>query len=453
MAGTRIASVSGIRGVVGDGLDPAIVADFVGAYASGQGPGPIVVGHDGRVSAPVFVPAVLSAIASTGRDALLAGPIATPTLGGLVRDLGAAGGVQISASHNPATYNGLKFFQPGGMVLGPIEGRAVLDRIEVRALGWASWDKLGKIRSIDEPDGRHLELILQTVDVASIRARRFVVALDACHGSGGRLGEALLRALGCDPIILGAVADGRYDHPPEPTETNLRRFSAAVPALGAHVGFAQDPDADRLAIVDEAGRYIGEELTLALVASDRLTKVRGPVILNLSTSRTTEAIAERHGCPVTRTPVGEIHVVQAMIAHSAVLGGEGNGGVIDPRVGYVRDSFVAMAQVLALLASSGSRLSDLVDALPRYRMVKVQYPMGTSTRSVADLFGEIASAYPSASLDRSDGLRLDWPDRWAHVRSSNTEPIVRVIAEGPDIETARSLANELGARVSAGGES
>ncbi len=453
MAGIRIASVSGVRGVVGDGLDPAIVADFTAAYASGQPRGPIVVGHDGRVSAPVFLPAVLSAVAATGRDALLAGPVATPTLGRLVVDLKAAGGVQISASHNPPKYNGLKFFQPGGMVLGPIEGRAMLDRLEARALDWASWDGLGKIRTLEEPDGRHLDLVLATVDVESIRRRKFAVALDACHGSGGRLGEALLRALGCEPVVLGAVPDGRYDHPPEPTEANLRRFAALVPALGAAVGFAQDPDADRLAIVDESGRYIGEELTLALAASHRLSQAVGPVILNLSTSRVAEDIAARFGCPVIRTPVGEIHVVEGMRAHSAVLGGEGNGGVIDPRVGFVRDSFVAMALVLDLLAKSGRKLSDLVDDLPRYAMVKDQYPLGDSTASPAELFDRIEASHPEARADRRDGLRLDWPDRWAHVRASNTEPIVRVIAEAADLVTARSTADQLGRRVLAGRDS
>ena len=447
MAGTRIASVSGVRGVVGDGLDPAIVADFTAAYASGLRPGPIVVGHDGRVSAPVFLPAVLSAVTATGRDALLAGPVATPTLGRLVRDLGAAGGIQISASHNPPKYNGLKFFQPGGMVLGPVEGRAILDRLEGRALAWASWDRLGKVRTLDEPDGQHLELVLATVDVEAIRSRKFVVALDACHGSGGRLGEALLRALGCEAVVLGGIPDGRYDHTPEPTEANLRQFSKLVPALGAAVGFGQDPDADRLAIVDEAGRYIGEELTLALAASIRLEQEVGPVVLNLSTSRATEDLAIRLGCPVYRTPVGEIHVVEGMRAHSAVLGGEGNGGVIDPRVGFVRDSFAAMALVLDLLAKSGRPLSSLVDDLPKYAMVKDQYPLGPSSARVVDLFDRIAEAHPEAKADRRDGLRLDWPDRWAHVRSSNTEPIVRVIAEAADPSTARALADEIGRRV------
>jgi phosphomannomutase len=190
------------------------------------------------------------------------------------------------------------------------------------------------------------------------------------------MGEALLRDLGCTPIVLGAIPDGRYDHPPEPTAANLKSFAAIVPAAGAAVGFAQDPDADRLAIVDETGRYIGEELTLALAASHRLAQEKGPVVLNLSTSRTTEEVAVHLGCPVARTPVGEIHVVERMIALAAVIGGEGNGGVIDPRVGFVRDSFVGMALVLDMLAATGEPLSKLVDALPRYAMVKESYPRG-----------------------------------------------------------------------------
>ncbi len=454
MSGTRIASVSGLRGVVGDGLDPAIVVEFAAAYASGCGRGPIVVGHDGRVSAPVFVPAVLAAVTATGRDVLLAGASATPTLGRLVRDLGASGGIQISASHNPPTYNGLKFFQPEGMVLGAAEGRAILDRLNARDFGWAVWDALGKVRAIDDPDSAHRDRILSLVDVEAIRRRKFTVVLDACHGSGGRLGADLLRALGCETIVLGGLPDGRYDHPPEPTEANLRAFCALVPAVGAAVGFAQDPDADRLAVIDETGRYIGEELTLALAALRRLAQARGPVVLNLSTSRVTEDLAHRFGCPVARTPVGEIHVVERMRAESAVLGGEGNGGVIDPRVGFVRDSFVAMALVLDLLADSGEPLSSLVAGLPRHAMVKDQYPLaaGLGVGRVSELWERIVAAHPEARADRRDGLRLDWEDRWAHVRASNTEPIVRVIAEAGDPTSARSLADQMGRWVTSAGE-
>src|SRR6266446_3371762 len=207
VSGTRIASVSGLRGVVGNGLDPAIVVEFTAAYVTGCEQGPIIVGHDGRVSAPVFVPAVLAGVTATGRDALLVGATATPTIGRLVRDQGAAGGIQISASHNPSKYNGLKFFQPGGMVLSPAEGRAVLARLDRREFGWAAWDALGRVRSLEDPDDAHLNQVLKTVDVAAVRRRKFVVALDACHGAGGRMAAALLRALGCQPVILGGIAD------------------------------------------------------------------------------------------------------------------------------------------------------------------------------------------------------------------------------------------------------
>jgi phosphomannomutase len=448
--------VSGLRGIVGHGLDPAIVVEFAAAYASRCALGPIVVGHDGRVSAPVFSSAVLSGITATGRDALVVGATATPTIGRLVRDQGAAGGIQISASHNPPAYNGLKFFQPEGMVLDAESGREILGRLERREFGWVAWDALGRVRHLDDPDAVHMNQVLKIVDVDAIRRRKFAVVLDACHGAGGRMGTALLRSLGCEAVVIGGVPDGRYEHPPEPTEANLRSFSAIVPATGAAVGFAQDPDADRLAIIDETGRYIGEELTLALAILHRLGQVRGKAaaVINLSTSRVSAELARRQGATVHRTPVGEIHVVQRMRAEAAVIGGEGNGGVIDPRVGFVRDSFVAMALVLDMLAATGQPLSRVVAGLPRFAMVKDQYPLKPAARErgVAALWDQITAAHPEAEADRRDGLRLDWTDRWVHVRSSNTEPIVRVIAEAAEPEEARALADQIGRWVMTGGE-
>ncbi len=262
--------------------------------------------------------------------------------------------------------------------------------------------------------------------------------------------------------MIGGQPDGRYDHAPEPTEANLREFAAVVPAVQGAVGFALDPDADRLAIVDENGRYIGEELTLALAATRRLGQDKGPVILNLSTSRVTETLARAAGCVVFRTPVGEINVVQRMVDVNALLGGEGNGGVIDPRVGYVRDSFVGMAMVLDLMAATGEPLSSLVAGLPRYAMVKEQYPLAdgaiksgdslASPLAISTLWDRIADAWPDARADRRDGLRLDWEDRWVHVRASNTEPIVRVIAEAAEPLAARELAAQVGRFVGKGSE-
>jgi phosphomannomutase len=460
--GTRIASISGLRGVVGDGLDPATAAEFAAAYASQCEPGAIVVGHDGRVSSAVFAAAVEAGVTATGHDVLLAGPTATPTLGWLVRAGKLAGGIQISASHNPPRYNGLKFFQQGGMVLGADRGRDLLDRWQGRDFGWASWDALGRSRRLDDPDSGHLSRVLETVDVAAIRRCGFKIVLDACHGAGGRLGSSLLEALGTRALVLGGEPDGRYDHPPEPTEVNLQEFSAIVPAVGAAIGFAQDPDADRLAIVDETGRYIGEELTLALAAWRRLDQANGPVVMNLSTSRVTEDLARRRHCPVFRTPVGEINVVERMIAEDALFGGEGNGGVIDPRIGFVRDSFAGMAQVLDLMAASGESVSRLVAELPRYTMIKDQYPIRMAGSEVPDqsggsadvsaLWDRIATGFPDARVDRRDGLRLEWDDRWVHIRASNTEPIVRVIAESVEPAEARDLTRRIGRWVSAAQE-
>jgi phosphomannomutase len=449
--GTRIASISGLRGIVGDGLDPATAVEFAAAYAGDCDAGPIVVGHDGRASAAVFAAAVEAGVTATGHDAWMAGPAATPTIGWLVRERRSAGGIQISASHNPPQYNGLKFFQPAGMLLGASQGQALLDRWRRRDFQWASWEALGQSRRLDDPDAGHLARVLEILDVAAIRRRGFKVVVDACHGAGGRLATALLEALGAHALVLGGLPDGRYDHPPEPTERNLRTFAALVPAVGAAIGFAQDPDADRLAIIDESGRYIGEELTLALAARRRLEQAQGPVVINLSTSRVCEDLARRLGCPLVRTPVGEIHVVEGMLAANAVLGGEGNGGVIDPRVGYVRDSFVAMGLVLDLMAASGEPLSALVKGLPRYTMVKDQYPIGSSA-DVAALWDRIAAAYPEAGTDRRDGLRLEWDDRWVHIRASNTEPIVRVIAEAAEPADARDLTGRIGRWVSSSSE-
>jgi phosphomannomutase len=457
--GTRIVSISGLRGVVGDGLDPLVAVEFAAAYACECGAGPIVIGHDGRVSAAVFSAAVEAGVAATGHDVWRAGAAATPTIGVLVRALRAAGGIQISASHNPPKYNGLKFFQRDGMVLSARQGQAVIERFGRREFGWVGWDSLGALGAVENPDQEHLAKVLQVVDVAAIRRRGFTVVLDACHGGGGRLGRALLDALGCRTVVEGGEPDGRYDHLPEPTEGNLKEFAAIVTRERAAVGFAQDPDADRLAIVDENGRYIGEELTLALAAARRLQDAEGPLVLNLSTSRAAEEIARRRGCPVIRVPVGEINVVEAMLSHGAVLGGEGNGGVIDPRIGYVRDSFVAMAVVLDLLAASDATLSELVAGLPRYAMVKDQYPLAqkvdgaTGGADVAEIWDRIEAAYPGARADRRDGLRLEWDDRWVHIRASNTEPIVRVIAEAALPAPARALASEIGRWVTTFAES
>ncbi|GIW87409.1 MAG: phosphoglucosamine mutase [Isosphaeraceae bacterium] len=438
MSSVRIASVSGLRGLVGQGLDPIVVVQFAAAYAAGQTAGPILVGHDARRSVAPFRQAVLAGLTASGRRVQDVGPVATPTLGVLVTSRRAAGAVQITASHNPPEYNGLKLFSAQGTVLGPEEGRAVLERIEREEFAWVGWDQVGDVGQLLDPDEDHLERVLAQVDVAAIRARRFRVVLDSAHGAGGRIGAELLRRLGCQITALGGVPDGLYEHPPEPTEANLLGFAALVKAVRADIGFAQDPDADRLAIVDETGRYLGEELTVTLAALHRLEQQPGPIAVNLSTTRLVDDVAAAYGGRVVRSPVGEYHVVRAMLESNAVLGGEGNGGVIDPRVVLVRDSLGGMAQVLDLLARRDQRLSEIVADLPAYSMIKTRVQVGP--QELARAFDGMISRLGPERIDTRDGLRLDWPDRWIHVRASNTEPIARIIAEAPAEADAIDLA-------------
>jgi phosphomannomutase len=443
MKPVRIASVSGLRGVVGNGFDPLVAVEYAAAYASRCGPGPILVGHDGRATADAFVAAVASAIACTGHDARLLGPVATPTIGRLVRTTSAAGGVQISASHNPPEYNGLKCFMPEGMVLSPERGRLVLDDVAARHFAWVAFEKLGKFSEVKQPWAEHLQAVLEVVDAEAIRRRRFRVLLDASHGAGGAMGEALLTALGCQVAVMGGNPDGCYEHPPEPTEENLQWLCTEVHRRSVDIAFAQDPDADRLAIVDDRGRYIGEEFTLALATLQRLSQQTGPIVANLSTSKLVDFLGAPYGVTPVRTPVGEYHVASAMRQHGAVIGGEGNGGVIDPRIGWVRDSFVGMALVLELLAARNEPLSAVVDRLPRLFMIKSKHTL-VSPLAGGD-YDRLAAEFPDASADRRDGLRLDWPDRWLQVRASNTEPIVRVIAEAASAEATRGLIDQVAA--------
>lgn len=436
----RILSISGLRGVVGDGLDPAYLVDFATAVGTLFEGGSVVLARDGRASGIAVRHAVLAGLLSTGCRVFDAGIASTPTCGVLVQDLKAAGGLQITASHNPIEWNGLKPFSSGGSVFDAALGEKLLDILNRRAFRLADWKKLGQVEALADSGHAHLQRVLSLVDVAAIRGRKMKVVLDCNHGSGGVLGPRLLESLGCDVYLMGGSPDGLFEHVPEPVEQNLTGLCDEVRRHKADVGFAQDPDADRLAIVDETGRYIGEELTLALCADFILARTPGPVVVNGSTSRTTADIAARHGCPFFRSHVGEANVVSKMKAESATVGGEGNGGLIEPKVGYVRDSFAAMAYVLAGLAGGKGPLSKWVDSLPKYTIIKdkVTCPREHVTAACAAL----RSRYRDATAEEGDGLRLDWPDRWVQVRASNTEPILRVIAEAPATEDVRKLCDE-----------
>jgi phosphomannomutase len=442
-SGGLIVSVSGIRGIVNEDLTPQVALAFaaaMGVYVDG---GPVVISRDGRPSGTMLRHAAMAGLASAGCEIHDLGVAPTPTVGLAVRHLSAAGGVQITASHNPAPYNGLKLFGPDGRVLDAAAGERVKSFYDLGATRRAPFNEIGAVRYYRQAEEVHGDQVLSLIDGQRVRAARFKAMVDANGGAGGPLAKRLLESLAVETVCEGCEADGYFRHEPEPTADNLREISPLVRRRECDVGFALDPDADRLALIDETGRYVGEELTLALAVLYRLRRERGPVVINASTSRVVEDVAARFSAPCHRSAVGEANVANKMREVGALIGGEGNGGVIDPRVGYVRDPFVGMALILSLMAETNRKLTELIAELPVYTIVKEKYELDRGR--LGELFERLSARWPEAKTDRTDGLRVEWPDRWVHVRASNTEPVVRVIAEAPTAEQAQALCREVAA--------
>ncbi len=435
-------SVSGIRGRVGEALTPEVVTGFAagfGAWAKSRGNGrSIVVGRDSRVSGPMFHRAVLAALQSVGCDVIDVGLAPTPTIQLAVEHHHAAGGLAITASHNPIEWNALKFIGPSGLFLDATEA-AEMRQVAQGDFPRAAWDELGQVGSDENAIARHIDgvLALDFIDVEGIRERGFRVALDCARGAGGAIIPALLERLGCHVTAINLETDGRFPRPPEPVAANLGDLERLVLSARSDVGFATDPDVDRLALVSDQGKAIGEDWTLAFAARLALRYRPGPVVANLSTSRVVDDVAAEAGTSVLRAPVGEVNVAMRMRDEGAAIGGEGNGGVILSELHLGRDAPLAVAMVLQMLLEDDVSISQILARFPSYSIVKdkLNRPAAPLDTVYASLRGE----FGDAEANDTDGLRLSWSDRWVHVRPSGTEPIVRVIAEAPSEAEARDL--------------
>ena len=448
-------SVSGFRGRVGNPLTPELLASLAagfGGFLQSEGSGSVVyLGRDSRTSGAMFADAARAGLVSVGCRVVDLGGVPTPTLLLSAREAGAAGALGVTASHNPAEWNALKFAGGDGLFLDGDRMARFQEYLAQEELPRAPWDRLGSTSIDSTAVDRHVQAILELpfVDVEALRRRSFHVALDCVHGAGGRMVPRLLAELGCRVSGMGLEADGRFPRDPEPTARNLAGLGELVRMSGAELGFAVDPDVDRLSLVNGAGEAVGEDLTLALCAEVVLGRewARGPVVTNLSTSQVVEDVARAAGVPCLRAPVGEVNVARRMQAEKAVVGGEGNGGIILPRLHFTRDAPLGVALILQHLMESGRTLAEAVDRWPRYTIVKEKagFPRERLADGYAALLTELAPDVDTSSgeveVDRTDGVRLAWPRRreWLHVRPSGTEPVVRFIAEASTAEAATDL--------------
>lgn len=447
-----MASVSGVRGIVGRDLTPELVARYAAAFGQltrRPGSNSMLLGRDARTSGSMLAAAVRAGLQSVGVNVIDCGLVPTPTLQLAVEHHGAGGGIVITASHNPVEWNALKFVGSDGLFLDSDAVARLFGLVESGEIDRSDWDGIGTLDHDDGAVSRHLDRVLESnmIDRARIRARRFKVALDCVCGAGGTIMPALLERLGCEVVGVSLETDGRFPRAPEPVPENLSALAALVQSSAADLGMAVDPDVDRMALLDELGRPIGEDYTLAFAVRAVLAQKLGVVATNLSTSLVVDDAADAFGAQLVRAPVGEANVARAMRDCGAVIGGEGNGGVMLPDLHLGRDAPVAAALVLQLLTETGKSVAELVAAAPRYCIVKAKAGRGGE---LDEAYARLEKRFPDAAVDRQDGLRLTWADSWLHVRPSGTEPIVRFIAEATDEDTAGDLIEVARQALSAG---
>ena len=433
--------VSGVRGIVGQSLTPQLVVGFAEAFGTFLGGGVVVIGRDPRPSGEMVLNALMGGLLSTGCSVIDVGLCPTPTMQHAVVDLGADGGIAITASHHPAPWNALKFCRADGIFLNQYQAEELLNVYHQGAFVQRPHDRLGRVGRDEGAINRHLSKVIRSVDGDAVASMAPKVVLDSVNGAGARCAEGLLTKMGCEVVAINDVPNGRFPRDPEPIPENLGELCEAVREHGADIGFGQDADGDRLSVVSEEGVAIGEEFTLAFAADVMAQRRDGPLVTNLSSSRMIDEVGERHGCEVMRAKVGEVNVVERMIAAGAIGGGEGNGGVIDPELHHCRDNLAAMALILQGLATRDMTVTDWMQSFRQSAIVKekLSCPAGCTQRALL----ELQRHYEGSEMDLTEGVKVFFDGGgWMHARPSNTEPIMRVIAEADDHATARKYCDD-----------
>lgn len=432
-------SVSGIRGIVGDSLTPTTLLSHVKAFLEITKAKKIVIGRDSRPTGEAISTFVTAFCRLAGTEVIDAGLSTTPTVEILVTEMKADGGIIITASHNPVEWNALKFLDRNGLFLGPNDVESLFNIADQGDFKFPDYTQVATSAILKEADEIHINgtLGIEFVDTQAIKNKRFKVAIDAVNGAGSFILPRLLKALNCEVVLIHCTPNGKFPRGAEPLPENLSDLSKAVLEHHCDVGFALDPDADRCALVDGNGNAIGEEYTLAIAMEEVLSQKKGSVCVNLSTSRMNEDVAQKYGCVCTRAKVGEINVSLQMMQEKCIIGGEGNGGVILPALHYGRDSLVAAALVLSWMARHHGGPEKFVSENPSYFMPKKKFNL--SNKPLSSILEEVKVEFKDWEMDSRDGLRFSKNKSWVHVRASNTEPVLRVIAEAPSENEANDL--------------
>jgi len=432
-------SVSGVRGIVGDGLTSQNVMQFAQAFGNYLGNGEVVVGRDSRVTGPMFKHAVFAGLMAAGCDIIDIGVCSTPTAQMAVEKLNARGGIVITASHNPIQWNALKLLDSTGMFLDELQGNKVIERVENEEFHNVKWDQVGKVKTYENAIEDHLKAILKldVVSSSTIAKKQFKVVIDCVNGAGGTILPSLMQALDCQTVFINEEPTGLFPRSPEPLPENLNELCEKVVSEKADIGFAVDPDVDRLAIVSEEGKPLGEEYTLVLAIKYILKKKDGPIVVNASVTQAVDDLAEKYNTKIIRTKVGEIHVAKKMKQVKAAIGGEGNGGVILPDLHLGRDAPLGIALTLQQLAEFKGTISELHQSLPQYFQSKNRIDI--KGMDVSFVMDSIIKNHKKDNIDKTDGVKILWADGWVHIRPSNTEPIIRIYSEAKSVEEADAL--------------